>query len=94
MFQMWKPRLICYQGWCGGPQHGCRWVDAAYSQPQECRYHDDADLVAFLCRDDYYNEFSQDERIAELIIKKKRDGPTGVVALKFHKKQMRFSDYF
>ena len=50
--------------------------------------------MAFLCRDDYYNEFSQDERIAELIIKKKRDGPTGVVALKFHKKQMRFSDYF
>ena len=30
----------------------------------------DADLVAFLYRDDYYNEFSEDEGIAELIIKK------------------------
>ncbi|HCK15061.1 TPA: replicative DNA helicase [Candidatus Poribacteria bacterium] len=54
----------------------------------------DADLVAFLYRDDYYNEFSEDEGIAELIIKKQRNGPTGVVELEFHKEQMRFSDSF
>ena len=54
----------------------------------------DADLVAFLYREDYYQEDEQvDERVeAHLLIKKQRNGPTGTVALYFTKKQMRFEN--
>lgn len=37
----------------------------------------DADVVAFLYRDDYYNEFSDKAGIAEIHIAKNREGPTG-----------------
>ncbi|MCD6507078.1 replicative DNA helicase [Candidatus Poribacteria bacterium] len=50
----------------------------------------DADLVAFIHREDYYDEKFQDQGDAELIIKKQRNGPLGVVKLKFLKRQMRF----
>ncbi|MCZ6679678.1 MAG: replicative DNA helicase [Candidatus Poribacteria bacterium] len=52
----------------------------------------DADLVAFLYREDYYEEQADDQGIADLIIRKQRNGPTGTVQLKFHKKQMRFAN--
>lgn len=54
----------------------------------------DADLVAFLYREDYYQEDEQvDERVeAHLLIKKQRNGPTGTVILNFTKKQMRFEN--
>lgn len=54
----------------------------------------DADLVAFLYREDYYLEDEQvDDRVeAQLLIKKQRNGPTGTVALYFTKKQMRFEN--
>lgn len=54
----------------------------------------DADLVAFLYREDYYQEDEQvDDRVeAHLLIKKQRNGPTGTVALYFTKKQMRFEN--
>jgi replicative DNA helicase len=52
----------------------------------------DADLVAFLYRDDYYDEQSEEQGIADLIIKKQRNGPIGTVRLHFNKKQMRFSN--
>ena len=54
----------------------------------------DADLVAFLYREDYYQEDEQaDDRVeALLLIKKQRNGPTGTVALYFTKKQMRFEN--
>lgn len=54
----------------------------------------DADLVAFLYREDYYQEDEQaDERVeANLLIKKQRNGPTGTVVLYFTKKQMRFEN--
>ena len=53
----------------------------------------DADIVAFLYREDYYEEEDAGERVeANLMIKKQRNGPTGTVVLYFTKKQMRFEN--
>ncbi len=53
----------------------------------------DADLVAFLYREDYYEEEEVGDRVeANLMIKKQRNGPTGTVVLYFTKKQMRFEN--
>ncbi len=52
----------------------------------------DADLVAFLYREDYYDEAADDQGTADLIIKKQRNGPTGIVRLEFNKTQMRFAN--
>ena len=41
----------------------------------------DADIVMFLYRDDYYNEDSEKKNIAEIIIAKHRSGSTGIVEL-------------
>ncbi|NNG67170.1 replicative DNA helicase [Caldanaerobacter subterraneus] len=41
----------------------------------------DADIVMFLYRDDYYHKDSEKKNIAEVIIAKHRNGPTGVVEL-------------
>ncbi|MDI3538426.1 MAG: replicative helicase [Bacillota bacterium] len=45
----------------------------------------DADLVAFIYRDEYYNPDTEKKGIAEVIISKQRNGPTGVVQLAFLK---------
>ena len=50
----------------------------------------DADLVAFIYRDDYYNENSEDSGIAEIIIAKHRNGPTGKIDLRFFKEYTLF----
>lgn len=52
----------------------------------------DADLVAFLYREDYYDEAADDQGTADLIIKKQRNGPTGTVRLEFYKTEMRFAN--
>ena len=53
----------------------------------------DADLVAFLHRDDYYEDEDVGDRVeAHLMIKKQRNGPTGTVVLYFTKNQMRFEN--
>lgn len=41
----------------------------------------DADLVMFLYRDEYYNKETEKKNIAEVIIAKQRNGPTGTVEL-------------
>ncbi|RUQ25842.1 hypothetical protein ELQ35_19795 [Peribacillus cavernae] len=50
----------------------------------------DADLIAFLYRDDYYNMDSEEENIIEVILAKQRNGPIGTVKLAFHKEYGRF----
>ena len=47
-------------------------------------------MVVFLYRDDYYNEDSEDKGIAEIIIGKQRNGPTGTVALRWDPHTGRF----
>lgn len=50
----------------------------------------DADLVAFLYRDDYYNQESEKKNIIEIIIAKQRNGPVGTVELVFLKNYNKF----
>ncbi len=50
----------------------------------------DADVIMFLYRDDYYNEDSPEKNIAEVIVAKQRNGPTGTVKLGWQPKFTRF----
>ncbi len=52
----------------------------------------DADLIMFIYRDDYYNKDSKEPNVAEVIIGKQRNGPTGTVKLYFQKSQTRFEN--
>lgn len=54
----------------------------------------DADVVAFIYREDYYNETDENKGMAELIIAKQRNGPTGTVKLAFLKEFTRFENYY
>jgi replicative DNA helicase len=53
----------------------------------------DADVVIFLYRDELYNPQSDREGLAEIIIQKQRNGPTGTIELKFFKEFTRFENY-
>lgn len=50
----------------------------------------DADIVAFLYRDDYYDKESAKKNIIEIIIAKQRNGPVGTVELAFMKQYNKF----
>lgn len=50
----------------------------------------DADLVMFLYREDYYNPDTDNQHITDLIIAKHRNGPTGKINLYFHPERLRF----
>ncbi|MBN7773383.1 replicative DNA helicase [Clostridium aminobutyricum] len=52
----------------------------------------DADIVIFLYRDDYYNPESDKPGVCEVIISKQRSGPTGTVELTWLGKYTRFVD--
>src|SRR5699024_10299274 len=52
----------------------------------------DADIVSFLYRDDYYDDESEQQNIIEMIISKQRNGPTGTVELAFVKEYNKFVD--
>ncbi len=50
----------------------------------------DADLVAFIYREAYYNPDTDRQNITDLIIAKHRNGPTGKIELYFHPERLRF----
>lgn len=50
----------------------------------------DADLVMFIYREDYYNPETDRQHITDLIIAKHRNGPTGRIELYFHPERLRF----
>ncbi|SEC29984.1 replicative DNA helicase [Paenibacillus sp. GP183] len=50
----------------------------------------DADIVAFLYRDDYYDKESEKKNIIEIIVAKQRNGPVGTVELAFLKNYNKF----
>ena len=52
----------------------------------------DADVVMFLYRDDYYNKDTEDKNIAEVIIAKQRNGPTGTVNLVWLPEYTKFAN--
>ena len=52
----------------------------------------DADIVMFLYRDDYYHEDSENKNIGEVIIAKQRNGPTGTVKLAWLGKYTKFGN--
>lgn len=50
----------------------------------------DADVVAFIYREDYYNPETDRKNLTDIFIKKHRNGPTGAVELYFDKEKQRF----
>lgn len=53
----------------------------------------DADVVAFIFREDYYKPTEENQGMAELIISKNRNGPTKTIKLAFLKEFTRFDNY-
>lgn len=52
----------------------------------------DADVVLFLYRDEYYDRNSEDRGVAEVIIGKQRSGPVGMCKLAFREQYTQFKD--
>jgi len=50
----------------------------------------DADVVAFIYREDYYNPETDRKKITDILIKKHRNGPTGGIELFFDNEKQRF----
>ena len=52
----------------------------------------DADVVMFIYRDDYYNKESEEQNIAEIIVAKQRNGPVGTVELAWRPQYTQFGN--
>ena len=52
----------------------------------------DADVVMFLYRDDYYNKDSEEQNVAEVILAKQRNGPVGTIKLTWIPKHTMFAN--
>lgn len=53
----------------------------------------DADVIILLHRDEYYKPTEQNAGLAQIIIAKQRNGPTGDVTLRFFREYMRFENF-
>lgn len=52
----------------------------------------DADVVMFIYREDYYNRDTENKNIADILVRKHRNGPTGDVKLYFMPEQTKFAN--
>ena len=53
----------------------------------------DADMITFIYRDDYYNKDSPEKGVSEIIIAKQRSGETGTVKLKWFGEYTLFENF-
>ncbi len=53
----------------------------------------DADVIMMVHREEYYTHKEEDRGMAEIIVAKQRNGPTGTVKLRFFREFMRFESY-
>jgi replicative DNA helicase len=65
---------------------------ASPSSSESGSIEQDADLVMFIYRDEYYNDESDQQGIAEVHLAKHRNGPTDTVKLSFLKRYAKFAD--
>lgn len=76
-----------------GPEHRADQRPRLADLRESGSLEQDADLVLFLYRDEYYNPESTDKKgIAEVIVGKNRNGPTGMVEMAFLANFMRFEN--
>ena len=53
----------------------------------------DADVITFIYRDDYYNKDSSEKNISEVIIAKQRSGETGTIKLRWYGEYTLFENF-